>query len=415
MNLPISSIAVDDSAGKDKAESEVNASLKDSEKVVKKSVSNEDKAVDNEKSKGEVKSGSPSYGAGGYDEGREIHELEKKVKDSCAPEELKEQSIDMVSRLYRMARIGVYSREYDIISNYIGWVCQFPWQKQADEILNIQKVKAVLDKSHYGLDIVKERILQYIAVRKLLVEKKDFEAIEKSPVICMVGLQGIGKTTLAKSIAKALNRPFYRISLGAIGSVLEIRGRNKALEGAEPGQIVKAICRTGARNPIILLDELDKASGQGGLLADVMATMLEILDPEQNTSFRDHYFDYPLDLSNIMFIVSANKTGTFSAALMDRLEIIRMPSYTDEEKQVIARDYLLPRVRQFTGLDEGQLVFSPDVWPSILRPLGYDSGIRSLQRMVEHMARAAALEIVLRKSQKVVIDAENFTRYLAKY
>lgn len=345
----------------------------------------------------------------------EINDLRTKIDQSSAPEELKTQVHDMISRVERMAQTGVYSREFDITHNYIDWVTKYPWDKYADEVLDLNSVKQELDASHYGMDVVKERMLQYLAVRKLLTDKKDFTAVDRSPVLCMVGLQGIGKTTIAKSIAKSLNRPFYRISMGAIGSVLEIRGRNKAIEGAEPGQIVKAIVRTGVRNPIILLDELDKASGEGGLLADVMATMLEILDPEQNNTFRDHYLDYPIDLSKVMFIVSANKIGTFSAALMDRLEVIRMPSYTDEEKMVIARDYLLPRVRASTGLLEDQLVFTPDVWPNILRPLGFDSGIRSLQRMIENMARAAALEIVQGKATQITITPENFQQYLAKY
>lgn len=346
---------------------------------------------------------------------KEIDILKQKVASSAAPEELKVQMGTMIQRLERMARTGVYSREYDIMNNYVDWIIKYPWDKYADENLDIKNVKKVLDSNHYGLDSVKERILQYLAVRKLLLDKKDFKAVEKSPVICMVGLQGIGKTTMAKSIAKALNRPFYRVSMGAIGSVLEVRGRDKSIEGAEPGQIVKAIVRTGVRNPIILLDELDKASGQSGLLADVMATMLEILDPEQNTTYRDHYIDFPIDLSQIMFIVSGNKLGTFSAALMDRLEIIKMPSYTDEEKQVIARDYLLPRVRAATGLLEDQLQFTPDIWPMILRPLGYDSGIRSLQRLIENMAREAALQIVMGEKTQVIISAENFKAYLPKY
>lgn len=345
----------------------------------------------------------------------EINRLREKISNSSTPEELKEQAMDMIRRLEMMAQTGVYSREFDIISNYIEWITRFPWDKYAEETLDLSKVKQILDENHYGLEMVKERVLQYLSVRKLLMDKQDFKAVERSPVICMVGLQGIGKTTMAKSIAHALNRPFYRISLGAIGSVLEIRGRNKSFEGAEPGQIVKAIIRSGVRNPIILLDELDKASGEGGLRSDVMATMLEILDPEQNTTFRDHYFDYPIDLSKVMFIVSANKTGTFSAALMDRMEIIRMPSYTDEEKLVIAERYLLPRVRKSTGLEEDQLEFTHDVWPLILRPLGYDSGIRSLQRMVENMARAAALEIVTKGTQKVTITPDNFMQYLVKY
>ena len=345
---------------------------------------------------------------------QELEALSEKLENSTAPEELKESSRVMIKRLGRMVRTGVYSREYDILSNYIDWITKFPWNKTAEEKLDLNNTKEILDKNHYGLETVKERVLEYMAVRLLLTQKKDKVAMRKSPVITMVGLQGIGKTTMAKSIAEALNRPFYRVSMGAIGSVLEIRGRNRAVEGAEPGQIIKAIIRTGVRNPVILLDELDKASGQSGLLADIMATMLEILDPEQNTAFRDHYFDYPIDLSEVMFIVSSNKLSTFSAALLDRMEVIRMPSYSDEEKQIIAKDYLLPRVRKATGLEEDQLDFSPDVWTVILRPLGYDSGIRSLQRMIENMARKAALEIVQGKVTKVYITSDNFKNYLSK-
>ena len=349
------------------------------------------------------------------DEKEEINKLRKVIQDSSCPDELKVSAMDSIKRLERMARTGVYSREYEILRNYVDWVVQFPWNKRAQEVLDIDRVKKVLDEDHYGLEAVKQRVLEYIAIRKLLSEKKDFKAMERSPVICMVGLQGIGKTTMAKSMARALNRPFYRISMGAIGSVLEIRGKNRSNEGAEPGQIVKAIARTGVRNPIILLDELDKASGQTGLLADVMATMLEILDPEQNTTFRDHYLDYPIDLSEVMFIVSANKIGTFSAALMDRMEMIRMPSYTDVEKQVIARDYLLPRVRASTGMGADQLSFDPEVWPLLIRPLGFDSGIRSLQRIVEGMARKAALSIVRNETTQVHVTPENFKDFLPKY
>lgn len=345
----------------------------------------------------------------------ELDELREKIDTSSAPDELKERMHTMCDRLEKMVTTGIFSREYDILSNYIYWVTSFPWGNYATEVLDLDAVKKELDDNHYGLENIKERVLQYMAVRKLLTDKKDFEAVKRSPVICMVGLQGIGKTTLAKSMAKALKRPFYRISMGAIGSVLEIRGRDKAIEGAEPGQIIKAIIRSGVRNPIILLDELDKASGQAGLLADVMATMLEILDPEQNTTYRDHFFDFPVDLSEVMFVVSANKMGTFSAALLDRMEVIKMPSYTDEEKMVIARDYLLPRVQASTGILQDQLEFSPDVWPLIIRPLGFDSGIRSLQRMLENMSRKVALEIVTGKTNKVYITPQNFKEYLPRY
>lgn len=351
----------------------------------------------------------------GNDSVEEISRLRVMVDHSDTPEELKDRMYTMCTRMEKMSQTGVFSREYDILSNYIDWITQFPWTKYSEETLDLGVVKRVLDKNHFGMDVVKERIMQYLAVRKLLMDKKDFKAVDRSPVLCMVGLQGIGKTTMSKSIAEALNRPFYRVSMGAIGSVLEIRGRDKALEGAEPGQIIKAIIRTGVRNPIILLDELDKASGQSGLLSDIMATMLEVLDPEQNTSFRDHYYDYPVDLSKVMFIVSANKIGTFSAALLDRLEIIRMGSYTDEEKMVIARDYLLPRVRATTGILEDQLEFHPEVWPLIIRPLGFDSGIRSLQRLLENMSRKVALEIVQGKAEKVYINPENYKIYLPQY
>lgn len=345
----------------------------------------------------------------------EIDLLDSKLATSKAPDALKNNAEQLIDRLKRMVRLGTYSREFDMISTYIDWITKYPWETRSEEVLDIKKVKEELDKNHYGLDLVKERIYQYMAVRILLTRKKDFEAIKRSPVLCMVGLQGIGKTTMAKSMARALNRPFYRISLGAIGSTLEIRGRNKSIEGAEPGQIVKAIVSSGVVNPLILLDELDKASGQTGLLADIMATMLEILDPEQNNTFRDHYMDYPIDLSEVMFVVSANKIGTFSAALLDRLEVIRMPSYTDDEKKVIAKNFLLPRVRLSTGLDETQITFDESLWPVLLRPLGFDSGIRSLQRMIDSMVSKAALEIVEGKSDKVVITDKNFKDYLPKY
>jgi ATP-dependent Lon protease len=348
-------------------------------------------------------------------EALEIKALEDKLSGATCPQDLKDRSMYLLARLKRMQRTGTFSTEYDMISNYIDWITKFPWSKKCEEVLEISRVKQVLDSHHYGLEQVKQKIYQYMSVRILLAQKKDFEALKRSPVLCMVGLQGIGKTTIARSIAEALNRPFYRVSMGAIGSVLEIRGRNKGIEGAEPGQIVKAIVSTGVVNPVILLDELDKASGQAGLLADVMATMLEILDPEQNTKFRDHFVDYPIDLSEVMFIVSANKSGTFSAALLDRMEVIKMPAYTDQEKLVIARDYLLPRVRKTTGILEDQLTFREDVWPLILRPLGFDSGIRSLQRILENIAQKSALEIVQGKLQKVEITPQNFKDYLPKY
>ena len=212
----------------------------------------------------------------------------------------------------------------------------------------------------------------------------------------------------------SLERKFVRIALGAIGTVLELRGRSKVFPEAEPGQIIKALIRTGVKNPVILLDEIDKASGEKGLREDVMATLLEVLDPNQNPDFRDHYIDYPYNLSEVLFICSANTLGTISTALMDRMEVIKMPSYTDAEKIVIGRDYLLPKVLVNAGLKEGELSFDPNLWQSIVRPFGFDSGIRSLNRTLESIARKAAKEIVDGKSAKVYITAENLKYYLPK-
>jgi ATP-dependent Lon protease len=247
-----------------------------------------------------------------------------------------------------------------------------------------------------------------------MITKKGENAVAKSPVVLLVGLQGVGKTTVAQSIAKALDRKFVRIALGAIGSATELRGSSKSLPEAEPGQIIKALIKTGVRNPVILLDEIEKASGQAGLLADVQATLLEILDPAQSVSFRDHYVDYPIDLSHVLFVCSANNTGTLSAALLDRMEIIKMPSYTNEEKEVIARDYVFPKVLANSGLGDGELQIDPSLWPDIVRPFGFDSGIRSITRTLEAVARKAAREIVEGRAQAILINKDNLKYYLPK-
>lgn len=351
---------------------------------------------------------------------QELTDLADSVQTSKAPGDLKARVFAMLDRLNRMAQMANYSQDYEYISSYINWVVSIPWGSVSKEVLEISKAKGVLDKNHYGLESVKGRVLEYLSTRVLLKEKAGKDAkyenvLKRAPVLCMVGLQGVGKTTMAKSVAEALNREFIRISLGALGSTLELRGRNKSIPGAEPGQIVKSLIRTDVMNPVILLDELDKVSGDSGLRSDMMAVFLELLDPEQNTSFRDHYIDYPLNLSEVLFIVSANNTGTFSAALMDRLEVIRMPSYSDAEKKVIARDYLLPKIIEETGLDKDNFIIEDGVWDVFIRPLGFDSGIRSLKKNLESIARKAAKEIVIDKKQKVVVTPENFKTYLPSY
>lgn len=349
----------------------------------------------------------------------ELTQLQNKVSSSSTPLDLKEKIELMIDRLNRMAKMGNYSQDFEYTSNYIDWVTSIPWANVSTETLDINKAKEHLDSNHYGLETVKARVLEYLSTRVLLTQKSSeaqyAEALNTSPILCMVGLQGVGKTTMAKSVAGALNREFIRISLGALGSTLELRGRNKSTPGAEPGQVIKSLVRAKTMNPVILLDELDKVSGEQGLRSDMMAVFLELLDPEQNKSFRDHFIDYPVDLSKVMFIVSANNTGTFSAALMDRLEVIRMPSYTDEEKQVIAKKYLLPKIVVSCGLTSDQFEVQDDVWEVFIRPLGFDSGIRSLKKNLDSIARKAAKEIVMDGKQKVVITKDNFKSYLPIY
>ncbi len=345
---------------------------------------------------------------------KELNTLNDKVASTKGlPEELNGKLTQMLQRLNRMAQLGHYAEEFDTLARYIEVVASIPWEGKTADKLDLTEAKMLLDKNHFGMEYVKERIMEYLATMKLLKERES-DAVARSPVLLLVGLQGIGKTTVAISLAEALGRKFVRISMGAIGSVLELRGRSKVYPEAEPGQIIKALIRTQVTNPVILLDEIEKASGEAGLRSDIMATLLEILDPAQNVSFRDHYVDYPINLSDVLFICSANNTGTISTPLMDRMEVIKMPSYTDAEKIVIARDYLLPKIFEKTGLREGELQIDPNLWPNIVRPFGYDSGIRSLGRTLESICRKVALEIVSGKSTGVNLTADNLKYYLPK-
>lgn len=330
------------------------------------------------------------------------------------PDELRDRLTQMIQRLNRMAKLGHYASEFDTLSRYIEIVSELPWVNRTEDILDLTHAQKMMDSRHYGMQDVKSRILEYLATIMLL-KRRGQDAIGKSPVLLLVGLQGVGKTTLAQSVADTLGRKFIRISMGGIGSSLELRGRSKALPGAEPGQIVKALIKTQVKNPLILLDEIEKASGEAGLLADIMAILLEILDPNQNKEFRDHYIDYPIDLSEVLFVCSANNTGTLSTALMDRMEIIKMPSYTNNEKMVIARDYLFPKVRENSGLQDQELQIDPNLWLKIVSPFGYDSGIRSLGRILESMCRKVAKQIVMGEVESVYITEENLKYYMPSW
>lgn len=342
----------------------------------------------------------------------ELQTLTNKINNTKGlPPDLKESLDQIVQRLERMASYGHYAEEYDTESRYIDIMTQIPWSSKTEDRLDLVETKKLLDDSHYGLDYVKDRILEYLSTL-ILLKQRGRDAISNSPIILMVGLQGVGKTTMAISMANSLGRRFVRISLGGIGSTLELRGRSKSFPNSEPGQIVKALMKVKVKNPLILLDEIDKSSGEAGLRSDIMAVLLELLDPNQNKEFRDYYVDYPIDLSDVLFVCTANTLGTLSAALMDRMEVIKMPSYSDSEKMVIARDYLFSKIMERAGLNPGELEIDQSIWPGIIRPFGFDSGIRSVERTLEAICRKVAKEIVEGKTQKVVLTQENLKYYL---
>ena len=345
------------------------------------------------------------------------------------PQGLKDKANGMVLRLIKMSQKGNYSAEFEPVSEYIKWVTQIPFGSYSPETIDLEHTREILQKYHYGLEDVKNRLMEYLAVLKLqrMNEQKAKEAQTKdisgemsrlqgnsshAPILCFVGIQGVGKTSMAKSIANALGRKFMRVALGALGSVTEIRGISRGQLNAEPGQIIKSLIRTGSMNPLILLDEIDKVSSETGLRADVMAALLEILDPEQNSTFMDKYLDYPIDLSQCIFITTANNLGGISAALLDRLEIIRFGSYSDNDKMMIAKNYLLPKVRESTGLTEAQLSFDDDVWPLVIRPMGFDAGVRQLERTLTELARKVALQIVQGITTGVKITKDNFRQFI---
>ncbi|HQM15617.1 MAG TPA: AAA family ATPase, partial [Candidatus Woesebacteria bacterium] len=235
----------------------------------------------------------------------------------------------------------------------------------------------------------------------------------QAPILLLVGLVGTGKTTFAYSLAEALERKLVRIPFGGMSSAKELRGYSRLLLGSEPGRIVKGICEAGVNNPIILLDEIDRASDEAN--QEIMGVLVELLDPAQNHAFVDNYIDYPVDLSNVIFLATANNTGKILTAVMDRLEKISMPSYTDQEKMVIGKQYIFPDLIHKAGLKPDQLIIREDVWPSLIRPLGFDAGIRTLQRTLEGAVRKAARIIVERGFDKVVITKDNSQIFLPRY
>lgn len=347
----------------------------------------------------------------------EIEKLARKIKTPGTPPDLKERLSDELLRLERLSQLGVYSAEYEKVARFIDWIGVLPWAKRSDDVLDLDHARKILDKNHFGLTQIKERILEYMSVMKLKRERGEHNGEEgrvlrfmRAPILCFVGLVGTGKTTLAYSIAEAMGRRFERIPFGGMGDPLYLRGQSRVHADSEPGQIIKALRRAGTKNPVILLDEIDRVVETSR--ATIMGVLVELLDPEQNMAFTDHFIDFPFDLSEVLFIATANNTSPISTAVMDRLEPMHMPSYTDQEKIIIGRDYVLPVQMSEAGLTSEDLVIDDEVWPTIVRPLGYDAGIRTLERTINGICRKAAKLLVEKKAKSFHLASENIKEFL---
>ena len=345
----------------------------------------------------------------------EIQTLHDKLEGSTLPPTLKEEVSKALDRLNRAMKHSFYQAEFEQTSRYVEWLAALPWDKRSKDNLDLTQAKEILDKNHFSLEKIKERILEYLAVLKLQAQKEGESVVRlyRSPVLCFVGLPGSGKTSLAASIAESLDRSFIRIPMGGMTSPLIMRGQNRTLPEAEPGMIMKGLRRVQVKNPVILLDEIDSTAQ--GAQSDVMGVLLELLDPEQNNAFTDYYIGHPFDLSEVLFVCSANKIGSVTGAVMDRLETIVIPRYTDEDKIRIARDYLLPRELKNVGLEEKIVKFSDDVWPHVIKPFGYDVDIRTLQRTINGVLRKVAKKYIEGKTKQVRITASNLPEFLPEF
>jgi ATP-dependent Lon protease len=274
----------------------------------------------------------------------------------------------------------------------------------------LENAKRILEEHHFGLTDIKTRVLEYMSVMKLKQERGETKDIYRAPILCFVGLVGTGKTTIAYSIAEALGRPIARIPFGGMGDPLDLRGQSRMHPEAEPGKVIKALRDTQSKNSVILLDEIDRVTDQGR--SSIMGVLVELLDPRQNYAFVDHYIDFPFDLSETLFIATANNTTNIATAVMDRLEPISMPSYSDLEKVTIGQKYILPAAMKASGLPDGALKIDDDVWANIVRPLGYDAGIRTLERNIDGVVRKVAMLIVEGKEKEVHVTSANVKTFL---
>ncbi len=331
---------------------------------------------------------------------RESAELREKIEACGMPEEVKVRAYKELERLNAMPSMAPDS---GILRTYLDWLVCLPWRKATIDRLDVREAAAILEENHYGLPKVKERILEYIAVRKL-------STTMRSPILCFVGPPGVGKTSLGRSIAQALNRKFVRLSLGGIHDEAEIRGHRRTYVGALPGRILQTMKTAGTTNPLFVLDEIDKIGAD--FRGDPAAALLEVLDPEQNHAFSDHYLEVPYDLSQVIFLTTANVLHTVPAALRDRLEVIELPGYTEEEKLHIARQFLIPRQMEEHGLKPSRLEISDDAVQRIIREYTFEAGVRNLEREIATVMRKVARKVADGRRTKTKVNADKIADYL---
>jgi len=338
----------------------------------------------------------------GEKEGRlgEVEELRAKLTELNAPESVQEKINKEIDRL---EKTPASSAEGGVIRNYVDWLLSLPWSHKTEDHLDIQEAERILNEDHYGLDKPKERVLEYLAVQQLVKRLK-------GPILCLVGPPGVGKTSLARSIARSLGRQFVRISLGGVRDEAEIRGHRRTYVGAMPGRIIQGMKTAGSMNPVFLLDEIDKMASD--FRGDPSAALLEVLDPEQNSTFSDHFVELPFDLSNVMFVTTANAVHNIPRPLLDRMEMLYIPGYTELEKQQIATQYLVPKQTKEHGLQSEQLEIEDAALLKVIREYTRESGVRNLEQQVAALCRKAAKQIVAHEHEKVVIGPDDLKDYL---
>lgn len=341
----------------------------------------------------------------GSSEGKtgEVAELKKRIEEAGMPEGTKEVAL---KELNRYEKLPAASAESGVIRNYVEWLVSIPWSKTTEDRLSITHAEEVLNRDHDGLEKVKERIIEYLAVRQMTKSLR-------GPILCLVGPPGVGKTSLARSVAESLDRTFVRASLGGVRDESEIRGHRRTYVGAMPGRIIQGMKKAGTINPLFLLDEIDKMSND--FRGDPSAAMLEVLDPEQNNTFSDHYIEEPYDLSNVLFIATANDLSTIPGPLLDRMEVISISGYTEQEKLAIATNHLIPKQREEHGLTKSQIVFKEEAVMDIVRYYTREAGVRSLERQIATVCRKVTKMIITEERKRVTINSKMVVELLGKH